>query len=58
MLLKNFDIDTIRTCSMHNVNLGLLFTANGSALLAFCIAEICLSSEFQRVLLLVVQLFD
>lgn len=34
LLLPNFDLDAIRTCSMHNVNLGLLFTANGSALLS------------------------
>ncbi|CAE7567602.1 unnamed protein product [Symbiodinium sp. CCMP2456] len=33
VLLPNFSIDAIRTCSMHNVNLGLLFTANGSSLL-------------------------
>ena len=33
LLLENFDIDVVRMCSMHNVNLGLLFTCNGSSLL-------------------------
>ena len=32
LLLPNFDIDIIRTYSMHNINLGLLFTASGSSL--------------------------
>ncbi|CAE7212792.1 unnamed protein product [Symbiodinium sp. CCMP2592] len=32
ILLPNFDIDVIRMCSMHNLNLGLVFIANGSSL--------------------------
>ena len=32
MLLPNFGLDTIRLCSMHNLNLGLVFIANGSSL--------------------------
>ena len=32
-LLLGFDVTTIRWCQLHNVNLGLCWTANGSSLL-------------------------
>ena len=32
LALPGFQIETLRLCSMHNLNLGLLQTANGSAL--------------------------
>eukprot|EP00439_Symbiodinium_sp_Y106_P076318 s324_g15.t1 len=32
LLLPNFGLDAIRLCSMHNLNLGLVFIANGSSL--------------------------
>lgn len=32
-LLQGFDVTTIRWCQLHNVNLGLCWTANGSSLL-------------------------
>ncbi|CAK9011927.1 unnamed protein product [Durusdinium trenchii] len=31
--LPGFSIDTVRMCTMHNVNLGLMQTANGSSLI-------------------------
>ena len=30
--LKHFDVFCIKVCTMHCVNLGLLYTANGSSL--------------------------
>lgn len=33
ILLPGFDISMIQLCQLHNLNLGLLWTANGSALL-------------------------
>ncbi|CAE7278142.1 unnamed protein product, partial [Symbiodinium microadriaticum] len=32
LVLPNFGLDVIRMCSMHNLNLGLVFIANGSSL--------------------------
>lgn len=40
LALPAFCIETIRMCSMHNVNLGLLQVCNGSALLLTCLSHI------------------
>ena len=51
LFLQNFHVDVVRMCSMHNVNLGLLFTANGSCLLRVQIEEILLFLLFGDFLL-------
>ena len=51
LFLPNFHVDVVRMCSMHNVNLGLLFTANGSCLLRVQIEEILLFLLFGDFLL-------